>query len=313
MGLQEIVSYINDSIYVVNFFTIFTSVLSFVIFSRKAFSKSTIGFYCRSLAAFDIPVIINLSVGIASIAINNNRSLLRDIEWACKMMTYVVAVFSAMSGWILVFFSIDQLIAVSMTQRFGFFKKTWFQYSLILGLFAVHSSFYIPMIFAFSLVNKTSSENVTSTTCSTSSLAVPIIIFAEATLIPLIILIILTSVIGRYLTKSRRRITINSISHTTNDQQALSSTTNSTAHNRRAHEFKYAFNSIILNIMHIMLLTPLLVFNAIPLGNSDIYLILNVIAYLFYYLNNALHFWVHFSVNSIFRKEFLILIRVKNQ
>ena len=303
MSIQEIVSYINDSVYVINLLTIIGSVFTFIIFSRKSFEKSTIGIYCKSLAIFDLFVIFNLSVGIASIAINNNRSLMRDTEWICKMMTYFVAVFSAMSGWILVFFSVDQLITVSFTKRFLFFKKKWFQYSLVLGLFIFHCLFYIPMIFTFSLINKIENGNVSIPSCGTSSIVLPIILFLEGTLIPLIILLILTVLIGRYLRKSRRRVT-------TNGQQVMSSSTNTTAVDiRRAYEFKYAFNSVILNIMHIVLLTPLLILVSIPFSSYEYFLLFNVIAYFFSALNNALHFWVHFGVNSIFRKEFFILFK----
>lgn len=291
MSIQEIVSYINNSIYVINILTIIGSVFSIIIFSRKSFEKSTIGIYCKSLAIFDLFVIFNLSVGIASIAINNNRSLMRDTEWICKMMTYFVAVFSAMSGWILVFFSVDQLINVSLTKRFLFFKKKWFQYSLILGLFIFHCLFYIPMISTFSLINKIDNGNISIPSCGTSSIVLPIVLFLEGTLIPLIILIILSVVIGRILRKSRRRVT-------NNGQQVISSSQN-----------KYAFNSVILNIMHIVLLTPLLIFVSIPFSSYEYFLLFNVIAYFFTALNNALHFWVHFSVNSIFRKEFLILFK----
>ena len=309
MNIIEIVAYINDSIYVINILTTIGSVFSIIIFSRKSFEKSTIGIYCKLLAIFDLSVIFNLSVGIASISINNNRSLLRDTEWICKMMTYVVAVFSAMTGWILVFFSVDQLINVSMTQRFLFYKKKWFQYSLILGLFIFHCLFYIPMIFTFNLINKIENGNISVPSCATSSIVLPIVLFAEATLIPLIILLILTAVIGRYLSKSRRKVTNDSRSKTSNGQQVISSTKTTAVDNRRAHEFKYAFNSVILNIMHIVLLTPLLIFVSIPFSSFEYFLLFNVIAYVFSALNNALHFLVHFGVNSIFRKEVFILIR----
>ena len=167
MTIIEIVAYINDSVYLINILTAIGSVFSFIIFSRKSFEKSTIGIYCRSLAIFDLSVIFNLSVGISSISRNSNRSLILDTDWACKMMTYVMSIFSAISGWILVFFSIDQLITVSMTKRFLFYKKKWFQYSLILGLFIFHCLFYIPILFTSSVVYKISieNENISLPTC----------------------------------------------------------------------------------------------------------------------------------------------------
>ena len=318
MNIEEIVTYIHDSIYVINLMTILGSVLSFIIFSRKSFKKSTIGIYCKSLAIFDLSEVFNLVVGIASITRNNNRSLILDTKWACKMMAYICAVFSTMSGWILVFFSLDQLVTISMTRRFHFYKKTWLQYTIIFGLFVFHCTIYIPMIFKFSVVYVTNIENENMSTCGTSSIVFPIIIFAEASLIPLIILSILTAIIVKYLAKSRRRVNINLRSKTSNEQQVSNAASSSSlsatviSSNRRLKEFKYAFNSVILNIIHILFLMPLLIFTAtlsISSLSIDNFLLFNAIAYAFGSLSTALHFWVYFCVNSIFRKEFFILIR----
>ena len=301
MHTQEINLYISYLTYAVNFLTIVGSILSFIIFSRRAFERSTIGIYCRALAIFDLFVIFNFSVGIASIAMN--YPLMVNTDWLCKTISYISPVFSSMSGWTLVAFSLDQLITVSLTKRFIFFKKIWFQYSLILGLFILHCLIFTPMIFSSSVTNKTIDANISTLICNTEWLALPIIILVEGTFIPFVILFILTAIIVGYLAKSRSQ-TINQLS------SSLPSVRNQMR--RRRKEFKYAFNSVILNIMHILLTSPITIIASIHFNDIGLYIIIAAVGYFIYSLNFALHFWIHFLVNSFFRNELFILFRIRN-
>ena len=297
INIEEIVLKLTYTTYAVNLLTIIGSLLSFIIFSRKAFKKSAIGIYCRSLAIFDLFVCANFIAGIASILMKDS-SLIQDTEWLCKMSTYITSAFSAMSGWVLVFFSLDQLITVLMSNRFPIFKKKWFQYSLILGLFVFHCLIYSPYIFLSELRNTTSSGNVTA--CKITSIALPLVLLFESSILPLAILFILTALIIRYLNKSRANAFNEHIMSSVNSQR------------RVLHEYKYAFNSVILNIFHIVFSSPLIISLTIPFNDIELFMLVGFVGYLFYSLNFALHFWVHFCVNSIFRNEFFILIRVKN-
>ena len=81
---------------------------------------------------------------------------------------------------------------------------------------------------------------------------------------------------------------------------------------KRAKDMKFAFNLVILNVIHIFLTSPAIIVSAIQFTDLQVYLIVYVISHFFFSLNFALHFGVHFCVNSVFRKEFLTLIRFKN-
>ena len=297
VSTQDIYAFIRNSIYVVNFLTIIGSILSFAIFSRKIFSKSTIGIYCKSLAVFDLFAILNFSVGIAALILNS-RSVVQSNDWLCKMYNYISPVFSSMCAWILVFFSLDQLITVSMTKRFLVFKKKWFQYSLILGLLAFHLAFISPNLVYAGLVNVGG-----TTQCLNRSIILPIIVLVESSILPLVTLFIITAVILRYLAQSRNR-TFNEFSNTT-------SSANNLANQRRLKDMKFAFNSVILNIIHIVLTTPSVIIGIIPISDISVYMIASIVGYFFYCLNFALHFWIHLFVNSFFRKELFILLRIK--
>lgn len=303
MNLEKILLDLNYLTYAVNFLTIITSILSLVIFSRKVFSRSTIGLYCRCLAVFDFSVIFNFTVGITAIAMNT-RSLIPKVEWICKMSNFVLTAFSSNSGWILVFFSLDQLINVSMTKRFPFYKKKWFQIALIIGLIIVHLGMYTPNIVLSELQTVMLDANTTTTNCGINSIAFPIVLLIESSVLPLITLLILTGLIVRYLAQSRNR-TFNEFSHTMSSANGLV--------NKRRKDFKYAFNSVILNIMHILLSAPLLIFTTLPTTDYGFYQLLTTIGYFLSLLNQCLHFWVHFCVNSFFRNEVLILFRIRRR
>ena len=304
---QEILTYFNYAIYTVNFLTIIGSLLSFLIFSRKAFERSTIGIYCKSVAIYDLFVIFNLSVGIASILMKS-RSLILEIEVVCKITSFLLSTFSPMSAWILVAFSLDQLITVSLTKRFLFFKKQPFQYTILIGLFIFHCLIYSPVPYLSGLHNITTNENSSLTTCGNNSIVFPIIILFEGFILPLVILFILTVIIIRYLAMTRSKINnVPRLKKTSESLPNVTSTSNMKNH-RRVNDFKYAFNSVILNIIHIVFSSPLYILGSLPINALD-YELVNIIGYLLFSINFALHFGVHFCVNSIFRKEFLILFR----
>lgn len=284
----DINAYLNISYatYTANFMTIIGSVFSIIIFSRKVFSRNSIGVYCRSLAIFDLFNTYNLGVGIATKI--TNQTLFQENNVLCKLYNYISPVFASMCAW-----------------RFEFFKKRWFQYSLIIGLLIFHCLLYTPNLF-FSGIVVYQYDNFTSSQCLNPSFVMPIILLVESSLLTLIILFIVSALIIRFLADSRNKVA-NESSNTT------SNTTNNSARQRRAKDLKFAFNSVILNIFHIFLTTPAVILSAIPISDVVVYLLANLIAYFFYSLNFALHFWVHLVVNSFFRKEFLIFIRVKKE
>ena len=273
--------------YVLNGVTILGSFLSFIIFSRKAFEKSSIGLYCKSLAIFDLFVAYNLGYGMVS----------SDYEILCQLAYFISTGISPIPGWILVVFSFDQLIIVSRTDRFKFFKKRWFQYSIILGIAIFNCALYSP-IFMFSGLQKIGSyENQTFYSCELISFIIPIVYMIESTFIPFVFIIISTSLIVRTLIKSRQKVASNLHGH-----NLLV---------RRLHELKFALSSVILNVLFIFLTFPLIISHIIPIDDYLMFSLMNSIFLVVFYLNFATHFWVHLVFNSVFRHEFLIFIRVK--
>lgn len=276
--------------------TVLGSIFSLVIFSRRAFEKSSIGFYCRLLAFFDLYVlIVMVLVGVGQII---GVQIIASTDIGCQVSFFLGTAVSPIQGWILIVFSIDQLIAVSMTDRFGFVKKPWFKYSISIFIFLFNCAIYSPT-FIFVRSTKMVFGNVTAAyRCDSLAPVVSIIYLAEASFIPFFIMIIITFQIVRILIRSRNRTLV----------QPFNSSNSKTL---RRRDFKFAFNSVILNMLFIILTTPLIVYYLVPIKDFILSNLFNTACFVFFYLNYALHFWVHLIVNAYFRNELLVLFRIR--
>ena len=277
--------------------TILGSLFSFVIYSRKAFERSTIRTYCRALAIFDLFMLVPFLVGF--IGALQNISITTENDFWCKFVNFIAVGLSPIPGWILVVFAFDRLIAVSMTKRFEFAKKKWFQYSLIAGLFVFHCALYSP-VFVLVGVLMIPVEGGINTTCDTVSLLIPIIYLLESSIVPFIIIIITTAFIVRLLVRSRRRTSV--VKELGNRRRSITI---------KSKELKFAFNSVFLNFFFIALTSPQLFHYIFPEEDYNLNDLVTTICFVFFYLNFALHFWVHLVTNSVFRNEFLVILRIR--
>ena len=289
---QDALYVFNKLNYAFNFMTILGSLLSFIIFSRKSFEKSSIAVYCKALAVFDLFIIFNLVFGLVEIITTIYLPL--DHDFLCRLINFVTIGISPIPGWILVAFSFDQLIIVSRTERFQFFKKRWFQYSLILGIAIFHCAIYSPA-WILSGVVQVSDQNGTISLCLSDSIPMSILYLVESSIVPIVFIVISTGLIIRALIKSRKKIS--------------SSDSATTTRKHRIRDFKFAMNSIILNTLFVVVIIPLFFSFILPLDYPT-FNMLNSVAFTLFYMNFALHFWVHLSFNSVFRREFLLLFRI---
>jgi hypothetical protein len=289
MENTDIINVFGKLFLAIHFMTILGSAISCIIFSRKAFKKSSIGIYCRSLAVFDLYITYNFVLGIVTLFPNTEFILASDL--ICKLAYFISSGISSIPGWVLVAFSFDQLIIVSRTDRFKFFD---FQHSIILTILLVQCATSTPTIFYSGLRVYLLENNMTFFSCDSFSIVMPIIYLIESCTIPFVLIIVSTSLIVRILIKSRRNIST-----------GLQATAQMT---RRRQEYKFAFNSVVLNVLFIVLTFPLLLSYIVSIN-----LLIKQIFFALFYLNFALHFWVHLAFNSIFRNEFFKVFRIKKR
>ena len=298
VNIQDVTTNVKYTTYGINCLGLIGSAISIVIFSRKKFAKKSIGVYCKCLALFDIFVVFNLVVKITEIIIK--QPIFNRYEVVCKLITFISSGISPIPGWILAAFSLDQLICVSnesIKQRFSFTKNKWFQYFLIIGIFIVHLGIYSPVFVLVSIQDIIPDQNRSIFVCKADSDVLPIMFLIESSSLPFLIIIVSTTQIVKRLVKVKRTISVRSMN---SDRSAL-----------KSRHVKYAFNSVILNVMFVVLTTPLLVYYLLPPFYYTTSSLINSICFLFFNLNFSLHFFVYLCVNSVFRHELIIFIRSK--
>lgn len=291
----EMVQNLNLVTYIINIIGLIGSVLGFAVFSRKAFSKNSIGVYFKSLAIFDLFPIFNSGFGIVSLIIDYD--LFNLTNWACKLVHTASFAISAVPGWILVAFSVDQLILVSNTKRFSYFQTKHFQYWLISGLFFIHLVIYSPSVFYVSSQNVTTANGTAQVCIFDFSCILPAVYLIESSIVPFSIMMITTIWTCKLLFDSRRNLEKNNPSSIQNSSL------------RKSRDIRFAVNSIILNILFIVLGMPLVirsyVFPFEDYYENEYY---KTICFIFWYINFTSHFFIGLCVNSLFRREFFIMI-----
>jgi hypothetical protein len=95
--------------------------LMIVVYSRKSFRKTTMGFYYVILGLLDNVALISLSTGGYLITIGND-SFTRS-ELSCRLTMYFVRLSQQIPGWIEVLLTYDRLAFVAYPNRFQFLRS----------------------------------------------------------------------------------------------------------------------------------------------------------------------------------------------
>ena len=270
------------------------NLLTFIIFSRPAFRKNSISTYCRALAICDCFTIYQLISDIGYLFFN--YFLPQKSDWGCKLNFYITLSFSSITAWILIAFSIDKVL--SMKNRAKFIKKKPFQYSVIIGIILFFSLLYIeiPM-----LLVRVSTSNNTAFKCDISSLpfggVLNLVHLIDASFIPFITMIFSSIISIRMIRNSAK-----TIQRHVNAMDIL---------NRTTRDLKYAVTSISLNVMFLVLKTPLTIVSLLLCLKTNLSSVTINVTLFIYFINFSSGIFVHLASNSIFRREFFIFLRLR--
>ena len=277
------------------------NVLAFLVFSRKAFARSSINIYCRGLAISDCFMIAYTIFTVGSQYVTTYS--VNKYTITCKIMYFFLTTISPVSGWILVAFSIDQAICVTNTQRFQFTKRRNFQIGVLVFLAIFHTGAYIGIPILLELKNITVvayGYNITAQTCALTNIPnmkpILFIYFVESNILPFIIMVLTTAYIIWELRKSTRRL------------ETSFSTKSVNSNSKKSRQKRYALNSVALSLLFITLTCPVVVEVLFPSGDYVYDTFAYRICSFFFYMNYSCHFFTHLIVNSVFRREFLTMI-----
>lgn len=274
------------------------NVISFIIFSRKTFQNNSISTYCQSLAIFDSLILTVLIQNIGEEFFH--FAILNQSDVICKIYNYIFCLFSSIPAWILVAFSMDKML-IMRKHAFLILRKKWFQ-CLIVAVITITNSLLFLGVPINLVPNKKLYFYFDTYYCDISSLdffTVFIIGYLiETVIIPFVIMFITSIVTIRLLVKSRNNLEANRGGV---DRQ------------RKMRDSKFAISSLTFNLMFILFKSPISVIYCLIAYNVNVDLFFYQTAMFMFFLNASSNFYIHFATNSIFRREFCVIFRLKRQ
>ena len=267
------------------------NLLSIIVFSRKSFRNNSISTYCIALSIFECITLIQFINDMYNLVYNIN--LADQSDALCKLIDSSGVYLNSIQSWIMVAFSVNKLLEIRVNS-IALVKMKWFQWSIVAGIVLFDIVFYIYFPIFIKVREIYPGYFICDlTTIGFFNIYMFLSIF-EGSLIPFITMTVTSILTIRMLIRSRKSIERNG--HLSQD--------------RKSRDRKYAISSLTLNILFIILKLPLLVFYILSAYYSYYNLYFYKIAFLLYFLNMSLSFFVHFITNSVFRREFLILFKV---
>jgi len=218
----------------------------------------------------------------------------------CKFYQFCNFALDALGAWCLVYISVEKFINIAFHSKRFIFKRTKSQIIFLILLCFFTIIYNINVLFSVDIL-------VFSDNSSSSGFCFPIdneqaLILAYMDLVKLIILpfslmIIFSILLILSIFKSRNRVNIN----------------NSIRERKRLFkDIRFSISLILMNLLFILLNLPLGIlsfFTKDYLTFGELYVAFGYI----YYLASSINFYLIFLTNSLFRKEFLILFKIKSK
>ena len=270
------------------------NILSIIIFSRKTFRNNSISTYCIALALCEL---WNLLVFIIDIyTLTQNKFLYDQSDSLCKLTYGIITYTASIQPWIMVAFSLDKLLSMRVSS-IAILKKKWFQWSVVAGivLFTAALYIYVPL---FIRVRELFPGYSLCDVTSIGFFNTHIVIFTfETCLIPFFFMAFTSILTILLLIKSRNSVAKNG----------------QVTRERKSRDKKFAITSITFNITFIILKLPSAIFYILLAYYSLYDSNFQRVASYTYYLNMSMSFFIHLLTNSIFRREFLVLLRLAKE
>lgn len=269
-------------------------VLTLIVLSRKTFRNTSMSVYCRALAVTDCFTLVYLVFTI--LVVHFNVNLVVNSNAACKFCYYVIMSMSPMSDWLLAAFSFDNMLSVLNVQTLAFLNRPKSRLIIVAVIVVFNACLYVSIPLSLDIVTFTV-NNVTSVKCDlfylNSGKALLYTYVVESSFLPFVIMIVTTVVIVKCLRDSRHRL-----------HKSLSQRTNA----RKVRELKYALSAIVFNVLFIIFKTPMSYYYLVTIKDYVTNAFFLVVSIFTYYFNYSSRFLFHLMSNSIFRREFMIMM-----
>ena len=279
----------NTTTAVVVAISLLGNLLSIIIFSRKTFRNNSISTYCIALSLNEFLSLFKFITNISVVAFNVAPADQSDAF--CRFYYYIFLIYAAVQPGIMVAFSVDKLLSMR-TSGIPLLKKKWFQWSVVAGIVLFNMLLYIVQ----PILIKRREIAPGRFFCDQNAIGflptLMIVMTLDSCIIPFILMIASSILTIRVLVKSRNSVAKNG----------------NVSKDRKSRDRKYAVSSVAFNIMFLVFKSPVMVYYIFFsfYNYYDVYFF--NIAVFFAYLNPTAFFFIHLVTNSLFRREFLVLI-----
>ena len=269
------------------------NILVFIVFSRATLRKNSISIYSRALAIFDSFGLYQAIV--IFYLIFYNYYILAYSDAVCKIMFYILYGFGSIPGWLLIAMSIDKLLSLKKVTTV--MKRPLLHFMIVIAVVIANLLIYIEIPIYLTRVPIPMADSSIYWLCDTLVLpfanTLGIIYIIEGSVLPFCILFVTALITVKLLRNSRRQVEM----------------IGSVSEKRKSNERKFAVTSIAFSISFIVLKMPFVISVAIGYSNVNGYII--QIGSLLFFLNFSIGFLIHFTSNSLFRREFLVMLRIR--
>ena len=209
----------------------------------------------------------------------------------CKIGSYLNYSLDSQSSLLLVYISIDRYVSIKMPALRFFMRKRNNQLIYFIFIFMFNLMYYLPVAYNYSLIAINDTLVCSFNNNQYSKDLISYMDLTNRNILPSILIILFSTLLGIEVIKSRKRILAN--------------------FQKEENEYFYnnislAITSILLNIINLLVQLPVSVYLFLP--NYSQIIGFNFFFFLFY-LSYSINFYILFMFNYLFRKEFFLHLK----
>ena len=288
------------------------NILSYVVYSRKTFSKTSCGFYFRALSISDSVYLLIMILEFMAAGLEIDLRNYSDLS--CKIIWFALYIPPTVSSWFEALVSFDRMINIVAPSKMMFLRTRKVTILLVIAVICIQTSIYTPVLYFYQLIvdfnssglaiGSTNGSSISylnfsdSITCASASSTYANILslydLIYSTLTPFVVMSISTIVILVKVFKSRHKIT-----------------SRGRKSRRDNKDIQFTITSVSLCLLFFVLNIGITTFMLLASFNlvayQDFQLLLSIVC-VFFLMDYSLKFYVYFLVNHNFRAEFKSMV-----
>jgi hypothetical protein len=235
-----------------------------------------------------------IEVIVTNLQLSYNADITMISNFSCKLWNYLNYSLATQSSMLLVYISIDRYVSIKMPAQRFFMRKRNNQFIYFIFIFMFNLIYYLPVSYDYVLTETNGTLDCFFTDKYSQEL-ISYMDLANRVIMPAILVLMFSILLGIEIIKSKSRI----LGNFAREENKIF-----------FNNIRLAITSIILNIIYVILQTPISVYYFLP-NFSEI----NGFGFFYYllYFSYSINFYIIVLSNSLFRKEFILFLKNLNK